>query len=163
MQSLTRRQFISHKDRVNARKLAADRESFNDWVWEKVIVQSHKMFRNRKGWWFHHKIRTDGVAVSILFSREAAFKADKSINLSGGCTESEEDESAAAEEPRSRTIGIDPGRKNLITATDSNGVTLRYTCKQRTFESKIIRHRKRIRQQKYPMQRHLFPDSVITQ
>lgn len=64
---------------MNARKLAADRESFNDWVWEKVIVQSHKMFRNRKGWWFHHKIRTDGVAVSILFSREAAFKADKSI------------------------------------------------------------------------------------
>ena len=35
-----------------------------------------------------------------------------------------------------RDVGVDPGIKNLVTMSDINRVTLRYTSKQRLFESK---------------------------
>lgn len=60
---------------MNARKLA-DRETFNDWVWRKVIVQSQKFSEIARAGG-SYEIRTDGVAVSVLFSREAVSKADK--------------------------------------------------------------------------------------
>ena len=45
------------------------------------------------------------------------------------------------EEPPSFPVGVDPGRRNLITAVDRDGRMLRYTSRQRTFESKLARHR----------------------
>lgn len=41
-------------------------EDYNDWVWQKAIDLSHKMFHKMKGFAFHHEISTDRVAASIL-------------------------------------------------------------------------------------------------
>jgi hypothetical protein len=35
---------------------------------------------------------------------------------------------------------VDPGKKNLVTMTDSSGISLRYTCRQRRFEGKLDRY-----------------------
>ena len=66
--------FVPYKERVEARKSALDREDYNDWVWTKVVDWSQMVFRKMKGFKFHHEISTDGVAVSILFSRRATGK-----------------------------------------------------------------------------------------
>ena len=73
-----------------------------------------------KGFTFHHEISTDGVALSILLSRKAAGK----LTRPRVCVAKE------SEGPRSRSIGVDPGRKNLITATNGDGNTLIYTSRQ---------------------------------
>ncbi len=39
-----------------------------------------------------------------------------------------------------RHVGVDLGKKNLVTMTDTSGITLRYTCRQRRFEGKLPRH-----------------------
>lgn len=77
---------------MNARKLA-DRETFNDWVWRKVIVQSQKFSEIE----VHTKselmeLRSPSSSPEKLFPKQI-----KSIKLLRGCIESEEDKSAAAE------------------------------------------------------------------
>ena len=56
--------------KVKKRKDLEDRKSFNNWVWSKVL---HMDIVNRKlknkGFTFHHEINTDGVAVSLLYSK----------------------------------------------------------------------------------------------
>ena len=102
------------------------------YLWQKVINMSHNYLWVSR---FHHKISSDGVAVSILLSRKSAGKLRKPISTRV-CSVEE------SEGPRSRSIiGVDPGRKNLITATNGDGNLLRYTSRQRLFECKEIRHR----------------------
>ena len=40
------------------------------------------------------------------------------------------------------------GKKNLVTMSDKNGVTLRYTCRQRMFEGKLLRYREVLEREK---------------
>lgn len=47
-----------------------------------------------------------------------------------------------ANTPPSRTVGLDPGKKNVLTISDLDGNTLKYTIRQRNFESKLTRYRK---------------------
>ena len=39
-----------------------------------------------------------------------------------------------------RQVGVDPGKKNLVTMIDKDGVVLRYTCRQWMFECQLTRH-----------------------
>ena len=63
--------FVSYSERVQQRKAAEDRIVYNNWVWSKVLNLNrvNRKFRNA-GFRFHHEITTDGVAVSVLYSRE---------------------------------------------------------------------------------------------
>ncbi len=45
-------------------------------------------------------------------------------------------------------MGVDPGRRNVITAVDQDGRTLRYTSRQRTFESGLARYRDVLKKEK---------------
>ena len=83
-----------------------------------MLVKKLKNFK------FHHEILMDGVAASILFLRRGTGKSARSCIISG----------TAMEGPRSKAVGLDPRRKNLITAIDSDGNSLRYTSRQRFFE-----------------------------
>ena len=49
---------VPYKERTEARKLAVTREKYNDWVWQKAMDLSHKMFHKMKGFSFHYKIST---------------------------------------------------------------------------------------------------------
>ncbi len=77
---------------------------------------------------------TDGVAVSLLCSREMEVKGK--TNRGDHCKRPESSE----ERYPGRHIGVDPGKKNLVTMTDTFGITVRNTCRQRRFEEKRPRH-----------------------
>ena len=83
---------------------------------------------------FYYEISTDGVAVSMLFSRP---KETRLTSLG----------KSSADYPR-RQVGVDPGKKNLVTMMDENRVSLCYTCRQRMFESKMTRHQRLLEQEK---------------
>ena len=38
-------------------------------------------------------------------------------------------------------VGLDPRKRNVATMSDSKGTTLKYTARQRNFESKLTRYR----------------------
>ncbi len=123
---------VPYRERVETRKQFHDRLDYNSWVWEKV-VDVCRLMRRPKGFRFHHKITTDGVAASVLFSRPARKLDGKSKRRR--LYQGEE------EEAPSSLVGVDPGRRNLITAMDRKGRTSRYTSRQRTFESELTRYR----------------------
>jgi hypothetical protein len=55
------------------------REDFNDWVWNRLLDRKKVDGKSRK-FRFHHEITTDGVAASLLLSREASLRqADASV------------------------------------------------------------------------------------
>lgn len=82
---------------------------------------------------YHHEITTDGVAASLLFSREASSQTEEHLSF---CKRRS---SIACEEPVNcyggRCIGLDPGKRNIATLVDENGVSLRYTSRKRNCES----------------------------
>ena len=47
-----------------------------------------------------------------------------------------------------RTVGLDPGKKNILTMADSNGNSLRYTACQRNFGGKLARYRNMLSEEK---------------
>ena len=57
---------IKYSDAVAAKKQAAFRSDFNNWVWNQVLDRRKLDHKWRKGFNFHHKITTDGVSVSNL-------------------------------------------------------------------------------------------------
>ena len=80
------------------------------------------------GFKFHHEVHTDGISVSILYSRSKPQQKHK-IRANPDDT--------VNRLPLSSNVGLDPGKRNIVTMIDSNGRSLRYTAKQRTFESKL--------------------------
>ena len=96
----------------------------------------HKKLK-RNSFKFHHEISTDGVAMSILYSRRASVGETK-LPATG-----ERDSKASRHSTitcPSRSIGLDPGKKNIITMVDCNGISLRYTTSQWNFKSRLTRY-----------------------
>ena len=133
---------VPYKQRIEARKKFNNRLEYNDWVWDKAI-NIDKLKKKFKGFSFHHEVSTDGVAASVLLSRPARRSLVMESKRRRVCQEAEGDEKL----PRFM-VGVDPGRKNVITAVDKEGRTLRYTSSQRTFESGLTRYRKVIEREK---------------
>ena len=53
-----------------------------------------------------------------------------------------EDDSAVDDQvPPSKCVGLDPGKRNVATMIDSDGIKLKYTARQRLFESKVVWYR----------------------
>ncbi len=107
------------------KRFAEDRKAFNDDVWDRVLHIS-KVESKSKSFSFHHEIMTDGVSASLLYSRPIPTKS---------LEKSRRPESAVslgnALHPPSRSVGLDPGKKNVFTMTEADGNTLRYTARQR--------------------------------
>lgn len=98
---------------------------------------------------FHHEIVTDVVVVSLLYSREEI------QTVSTVCTDSKSNvqKGQAADEvtsciPPSQTVGLDPGKKNVATRIDNRGVSLKYSSRQRAFESKLCRYKRVLKKEK---------------
>lgn len=132
---------IPYKERVDARKLLVDRTLYNEWVWEKFL-DIRAVSKKLKGYNFHHEITTDGISASILFSRPTRF--GRETKRRRGCKSEAEEENC----PLSSQVGVDPGRRNIITAVDREGRKLRYTSSQRAFESKLLRYREVLEKEK---------------
>ena len=84
------------------------------------------------GYKFRYEISTDGVGASVLFSRGP-----------GGAVEGEQKFKGAENSGAllSKQVGVDLGRKNVITAVDRDSVSEKYSSRQRMFESKTYRFR----------------------
>lgn len=62
--------FLPYKKRGEIRKAAGDRKVYNDVVWKNVLkVWLVKKKVRCSGFEFHHEITTDGVSVTLLYSR----------------------------------------------------------------------------------------------
>ena len=136
--------FVPYREATSARKEATTRTVFNDWVWNKLLNRRRVEHKLRKGFTFHHEITTDGVSASILYSRpkpvalakKSTPKEDRVGKLLTHCCGKEEGSA-----PPCKHVGLDPGKRNLATMTDEDGISLRYTARQRAFESKMCRYR----------------------
>ena len=129
--------FVPHRKAAEARKAAgiSNRLHYNDWVWGHVINRRVVDGKSRK-YKFHHEIVTDGVSVSLLYSREDIQTAptlgtDRKTSMQKGQSAGE----VASSIPPSQTVGLDPGKKNVATMIDDRGVSLKYSTRQRAFES----------------------------
>ncbi len=131
--------FVPYKTVVEMRQsLPDDRFSYNEWVWS-GIVDTKKISRKSRSFRFHHEMMTDGVSVSLLYSRVVIDKDKNSgPRIDQECAARQ---LSAPNELPGRAVGLDPGKKNLASMTDENGVSLRYSLRQRNFESKLSRYR----------------------
>ena len=50
--------------------------------------------------------------------------------------------------PPSKCVGLDPGKRNVATMIDTDGITLKYTSRQRLFESRVVRYRQVLEMEK---------------
>ena len=132
---------LPYKTCVEERKARGKdgRKEYNDWVWN-AFVDRKKVDSKLKKFRFHHEMTTDGVAVSLLYSREVQEKEGK--NASDFPKHPRVSEPLDEERYPGRHVGVDPGKSNLVTMTDSSGISLRYTCRQRRFEGKLPRYLK---------------------
>jgi len=134
-------------------------------IWGEIFKMRLSVFHKR-GYKFARSISTDGVACSILFIREDKYKPDKKcivhqIKKPRCYTEFEYLEYIDSDQKKKlskmRIIGIDPGKKELLHATNGktkkrtkdNGKTFRktdefkYTQKQRDHETRSIIYQER--------------------
>ncbi len=102
-------------------------------------MDRNKVDSKIKKFQFHHEMTTDGVAVYLLYSREVEVKGKN--NRGDHC---KRPESSEERYPGRR----DPGTKNLVTMTDTSGITLRSTCRQRRFEGKLPRYLRGLEKEK---------------
>ena len=95
------------------------------------------------------------VCDSGDYSRPAHYilRDGNKVNHTDGLLRGEED--AATEHssvdhdiPPSRSVGLDPGLRNIATMVDTDGNVLRYTSRQRRFESKLARYRSVLHKEK---------------
>lgn len=136
--------FVPYKKAVEARKAAgtSNRMNYNDWVWGHVLNRRVVDGKSRK-YRFHHEIMTDGVAVSLLYAREEI----QTVPTLDAYGKNKVQKGQAADEatssiPPSQKVGLDPGKKNVATMIDSRGVSLKYSARQRAFESKLCRYKR---------------------
>ena len=127
--------FLPYKAAMEARKSAPDREIYNDYVWNPLLDRKKVDGKTRK-FKFHHEITTDGVAASLLFSRDVS-----SQQLSFCKHQSSIVHEETANCYGGRCVGLDPGKRNIATLVDENGVSMRYTSKQRICESGLSRYK----------------------
>ena len=95
-----------------------DVKAFNEDVWG-TYFNLGRMKAKCKSFNFHHEITNDGISASILFSREKTISKKCTVDLM-----------ARNAEISNVTVGIDPGRANIITMIDQGGLALRYTSRQ---------------------------------
>ena len=134
--------FLSGSDRSTARKNAASRTAYNNWVWERVLKRGVKFARG--GFVFHHEITTDGVSVSMLYSRSTPSPEN---SQSHRCSDEKCSPLQSGIFP-SLEVGLDPGKKNIVTMVDNRGVKLGYSTRHRNFESRLTRYRRVLHREK---------------
>ena len=49
----------------------------------------------------------------------------------------------------SREVGLDPGKRNIMTMTDKEGISIRYTARQKQFESGLTRYLRVLEKRKW--------------
>ena len=110
------------------RNAEGDRNNYNQAVWERIVdmrVVSKKL--QNSGFKFHHEISTNGVAVSLLYSKiKLPLEHKQHI--------------PPATLPGFK-VGLDPGKRNIFVTTDKDGRTIKYSAAQRNFESRLQRYR----------------------
>ena len=113
--------FWTAKERKTLREEFPEREDFNNQVWSQML-NLDAIRRKLTKWKFHHKISTDGVPASILYSRQT----DKSIGVN------------AKKSTSAYRVSLDPGKYNVVMMIDKRGQTLKYTTSQCNQESTNI-------------------------
>jgi len=138
--------FFPFKERVTWRKKFGpgeqDRKAFNTAVWNRIL-RMQKVRSKSRSYAFHHEITTDGVSVSLLYSKPSSPKAKAKAKAKTEQVPETDDRDWEMQElsPASKDVGLDPGKRNILTMTDNEGISVRYTSCQKQFESGLVRYR----------------------
>ncbi len=111
---------LPYKQYVEARRSFGPegQKEYNDWVWNHFIRRKSVDSKFKS-----FEMSTDGISTSLLYSREVT-----KIGKHAKVTQRKDPDHSVL--PRTH-VGVDPGKKNLVTMTDLKGISLRYTCRQR--------------------------------
>ena len=141
------------KERVAWRRKFGEQErkAFNTAVWDRIL-HLKKVNSKSKSFTFHHEITTDGISVSLLYSKPLHLKPEPEpvphkMRANVILYEQAAEEAATAADEKemqqiypSREVGLDPGKRNILTMTDKEGISIRYTARQKQFESGLTRY-----------------------
>jgi len=128
-------------------KIAENQEK----IWEPFVRYNHL---GGKKYRFNFEIKTDGVACNLLFKHRKSTLLSTYERMKGKKTVSDQklEEKKIPEKltdlenlndykPKVK-VGIDPGKKDIISASGSNGEFLRYSQRQRNHESLVTKSRR---------------------
>jgi hypothetical protein len=132
-------------------KMVRNIKQYQSCVWRTILKLEHKSIFNSNKYVFFNQIQTDGVSVSLLFIRKdfanrtfgekQKYKMDGKRKKEEKKQKKEDDEIVQLNEMtkeqcdkyKGRTlIGIDPGKKSIITMTDGNKFYSYSNCRRRT-------------------------------
>ena len=108
-------------------------------LFKKLFRGGRKSFLRSKDYVFNGLIYTDGYSVSILQIKKSLFgkKVRKSKKKNNGSYFDDLKRKELRELKQYKIIGVDPGKRNIVTFMDDKRQMLRYTSLQRRFECKI--------------------------
>jgi hypothetical protein len=108
---------------------------YADYIWKCIFNTDKKIFK-RKGYKFHHMIQTDGVSVSILFTKNKCYYNNYTNKKNQYIDTIPFDH----EDQLMKIVGIDVGKRNLLYCVDEEENKMRYTQSQRRSEAKVKRY-----------------------
>jgi len=135
-----------------SKKIAENQEK----IWSPFVRYNHL---GGKKYRFNFEIKTDGVGCNLLFKHKDSHVLSTYERMQGKKTvknlEEEEKipekltdlENVEAYQPRPLVAG-DPGKKDVVSMTGSNGKFLRYSQKQRNHESLVMKCRSTLKRMK---------------
>jgi hypothetical protein len=137
-----------------------------DDIWSKIFITNKKVFK-RNGYTFNHQICTDGIGCSLLFVRNDLYKPlkvtkvklmKKPFNYKSTLYVDELTNEKKEKLLKFQIIGIDPGKEDLIYAT--NGSTEIKNGKHKTtiFRYSQNQRRKELKTKKY---KNIIEDNKI--
>jgi hypothetical protein len=125
-------------------------------AWQEILKLENKRIFKRKGYIFYNQIQTDGFSASLLFIREDLYYKTYGQKLPDDQDESTMDiqklQDLTKEEclalQNLKLIGIDPGKKDLVTMVDQKGNFYSYSNYRRRFETYARRSQEILQQEK---------------
>jgi hypothetical protein len=133
----------------NVFKYTKKSKLYGDEIWNKFFKMNTRLFR-RKGYKFHHSIKTDGISCSILFEKvdsngivlKRPLNFDKCHDPKESKLKYIDDIDLNSSTKEKSIIVCDPGKNDLGTFMDVNEKYFRYTQKQRNHETKKKKYNK---------------------
>ncbi len=127
-------------------KYLKDIENHKHQIWKEFFNINKKVFQENKDYRFNYKIQTDGVGVSITFIDKRFFnknppkqKKKKDVNEFDYFEDLTQEQMNDLKEDYN-FVYIDPGKNTLLYMMDDHKSFMKYTNKQRCFETERLKY-----------------------
>lgn len=130
----------------NKNKMYDHIQAYQKHVWGQILKVEKKNIFQQKNYTFHYQIKTDGWACSLLFilnkykNKKRTTKIPKQIrnedtNEFQKLTNLSEEDYQKYQSVKYKKIGLDPGKRKIVTSSDDAGKIFQYSACQRRRET----------------------------